>query len=314
MVSAMMPRRSVIGVYIDVEQGDESDRQGARVDRVRTGGPADEAGLREGDVVVRVGEQSVFDALPEADAEAALDLDRSVPVQRFQHLIGALEPEEPVELEVMRDGESRTFTLTPEPGGLALGLRSLSRTMPEVRARLRDLQADTAALRRNREALERHLGEVQMKMRDEDWPGIYRFEMPEGEPRVRVFADSMAHGTWQAFGGNLGGDPCLTVRSGRGAGVWAFGAGNCIDGVEFVALNPELGSYFGTDEGALVAEVEDGSELGLRPGDVLLAVDGREVTDPSQARRILASYNDEEEMRLRIRRQGSDMEVLGRRR
>lgn len=319
VVSSMTPRRAVVGVYIDVAQADEWDRQGARIDRVRDDGPADEAGLREGDLVVRVGGRSVFDALPDAEAEAALDLDQSVPIQRFRHLIGELEPDEPVDLEVIRDGQTRTFTVTPERAGLAVGLERLTNftnAVPELRARMRDLQADTAALRRNREALERHLGEVRMRLREGDGRGTYRFEVPSGEARMRFFADSMPQATWEAFGGSLRSDPCLVRgdRGDRGVRVWAFGAGNCIDGVEFVALNPELGSYFGTDEGVLVAEVAEGSELGLRPGDVLLAVDGREVTDPSRARRILASYGADEEMRLRVRRQGSDMEVLGRRR
>jgi S1-C subfamily serine protease len=84
--------------------------------------------------------------------------------------------------------------------------------------------------------------------------------------------------------------------------------------VELVELNPELGEYFGTDRGVLVADASEESTLGLRPGDVLLAIDGREVQDPAHARRILGSYRDGEELRLRIRRRGEDMEVLGTRR
>ncbi|MBT8404979.1 MAG: PDZ domain-containing protein, partial [Gemmatimonadetes bacterium] len=110
------------------------------------------------------------------------------------------------------------------------------------------------------------------------------------------------------------GDACMELAGGDGeASVFVFGGGNCIEGVEFVELNPELGEYFGTDEGILVARVAESSALGLRAGDVLMAVDGREVRSTDHARRILSSYEPDEEIRLRIMRQGAETEVLARR-
>jgi S1-C subfamily serine protease len=88
-----------------------------------------------------------------------------------------------------------------------------------------------------------------------------------------------------------------------------------VDGVELLELNPDLAEYFeAPDGGVLVTEVSEDSPLGLRAGDVLVAIDGREVRDPDHVRRILASYETDEEVRLRVIRQGREIEVLGRRR
>ncbi|MFW5951512.1 MAG: PDZ domain-containing protein [Gemmatimonadota bacterium] len=82
-------------------------------------------------------------------------------------------------------------------------------------------------------------------------------------------------------------------------------------GLELVAVNPELGEYFGTDRGVLVVDVADDSDLELRPGDVILAIDGRPVRDPAHARAILRSYRDDEPFTLGVVRDGRTREVRG---
>lgn len=82
-------------------------------------------------------------------------------------------------------------------------------------------------------------------------------------------------------------------------------------GLGLVEVNPELGAYFGTDRGVLVSEVGDDSALGLQPGDVILAIDGRDVRDPAHVRAILDSYRPDEEVTLTIVRQDRRMEVTG---
>ena len=82
-------------------------------------------------------------------------------------------------------------------------------------------------------------------------------------------------------------------------------------GLDLVELNPGLGAYFGTEEGVLVADVDDESRLGLRPGDVVVAVDGRDVDDGAELRRILGSYEGDEEIEFRIWRDGSETSVTG---
>lgn len=70
--------------------------------------------------------------------------------------------------------------------------------------------------------------------------------------------------------------------------------------MELVEMNPGLGRYFGVDDGVLVTNVAAESPLGLEPGDVIVAIDGRAVRDPAHARAILASYHGDEEAELRV--------------
>ncbi len=78
--------------------------------------------------------------------------------------------------------------------------------------------------------------------------------------------------------------------------------GGGIGGMHLKEMTPELGEYFGTSEGVLVLEAPADSSLPLRAGDVILAIDGREVQSASHAQRILASYDAEETVRFNVMR------------
>lgn len=82
-------------------------------------------------------------------------------------------------------------------------------------------------------------------------------------------------------------------------------------GLELSTVNEELGEYFGTDRGVLVTEVDQSPQLGLRAGDVILAIGGREVRDPAHVRSILASYRDDEAIPFRIVRDQRTTEITG---
>jgi S1-C subfamily serine protease len=83
----------------------------------------------------------------------------------------------------------------------------------------------------------------------------------------------------------------------------AFGPwGSPWSGVEFVTLGPELGEYFGVREGLLVVKVRADSAMPLKPGDVILSIDGRKPSSASHALRILRSYEASETVRLEIQR------------
>ena len=86
----------------------------------------------------------------------------------------------------------------------------------------------------------------------------------------------------------------------------------CVAGLEVIEMKPGLGSYFGTDVGVLVTEVDEGSTLGLEPGDVVVKVGDREVDTPESLRRILERFAGDEEITFEIRRQGRDTTVTGR--
>lgn len=81
--------------------------------------------------------------------------------------------------------------------------------------------------------------------------------------------------------------------------------------MELVAMNPELGRYFGVTEGVLVANIAAESPLGLRPGDVLVSIGGRSVRDAAHARSILASYRSDEEVEMQVVRERRTITVQG---
>ncbi len=72
--------------------------------------------------------------------------------------------------------------------------------------------------------------------------------------------------------------------------------------LELAPLNPDLGKYFGAEDGVLVISAPRDSLLGLKGGDVVLAVDGRKPAGPSHLMRILRSYDRGETFKMDILR------------
>jgi S1-C subfamily serine protease len=71
---------------------------------------------------------------------------------------------------------------------------------------------------------------------------------------------------------------------------------------EFVTLTPGLGRYFGTEKGVLVARAPEDATLGLKDGDVIVSIGGREPQNNRHAMRILRSYQPGEAVEIRILR------------
>lgn len=265
MTGAARPR---LGITVEVSESTST--RGARISGVMEEGPAEQAGLAEGDVITSVDGQPLSQPLA-AELERDLDPVESLPAQRLLALVRQLEPGDRVEIEYLRDGESRRATVEAEdlggwgrtfafeaPGwdAEALGerMRSLSEQMRHLRApRAPDAPRAPA-------------------------PRAFRFELDRPE----------APGAWFGFGPTA-----------------AFG-------LEMAPLTPDLGRYFGADRGVLVTAVEEGNALGLRAGDVILEVDGRAVEDPRRVRAILATYDEDEPVVFRVRRDGSELDLSGR--
>ncbi|MBI4847079.1 MAG: DegQ family serine endoprotease [Nitrospirae bacterium] len=80
-------------------------------------------------------------------------------------------------------------------------------------------------------------------------------------------------------------------------------------GVSIQAITPELAQQFGLkkDYGTLVADVVEGSpaeKAGLIRGDVIIEVDGKEVTEPFQLRNMVAGIPPGETREMKIIREG----------
>jgi S1-C subfamily serine protease len=90
------PSRAVIGVQLDSKGG----KDGAHVRDVSPGGPAAEAGIRPGDLIVSVNGSDV--KAEHASTEVA-------------HLVRNVEPNSKVKIRVLRDGKPLEFAVTARP-------------------------------------------------------------------------------------------------------------------------------------------------------------------------------------------------------
>jgi len=120
----------------------------------------------------------------------------------------------------------------------------------------------------------------------------YRFRGPDGPGRLRM---SLQDGD---FDGEFG-------------GMRAFLYGSPLADLELAPLNPDLGEYFGAKSGVLVVSAPKDSQLGLKGGDVVLAVDGRKPASPSHLLRILRSYERGESFKIDIQRKQKRETVTG---
>jgi C-terminal processing protease CtpA/Prc len=93
------PRRTVIGVDLDPQS-----RDGARVLDVSPGGPAEQAGIRKGDVIVAVDGKTVEGA---GTAGA--------PARMVSRALRGLQPDTKVQVRVLRDGKPKDFEVVARP-------------------------------------------------------------------------------------------------------------------------------------------------------------------------------------------------------
>lgn len=269
----------MLGVSLDMALDADVESVGVRVADVMEGGPAEGAGVKTGDIIVSLDGHALTEPLEDA-LERELDEDASFPGQRLTRLVRELEEGEPVELVVRRDGEEHVLSVTPEDlDGTGWWSTDWRPWGPEYEVRLRDLGE------RLREQAERSRAYQQ------------RLRMPE-VPRDEFSLEF-----------SLPDDSVLRSWRGQVPQFLAMGFGR-FRGLELVELNPGLGAYFGTETGVLVADVDDDSQLGLQPGDVVTAIDGRDVDDMEEFWRILRSYRAGEEFEFSIWRDGAETIVI----
>ena len=93
------PRHAIIGVQLSPDSKD-----GAKVVDVSPGGPAEQAGIRAGDVIVLVNGKDVKGETPSGDAS-----------RQAMRLLGSVEPGSKVKVRVMRDGKPKDFDVVARP-------------------------------------------------------------------------------------------------------------------------------------------------------------------------------------------------------
>ena len=238
-------RRAHLGMNVNLRAGD-TDRYGALINSVSPNGPADRAGIRSGDIIVMLNDESLLDDKHVVTAEDG----SSIPGLRLIALASKLDPDDTINVELRRGDRTKQLSLVTE-----------------------------------------------------SWPTMVReWTTPEGEWGVQFGQDSLVVDFEKAM-------PRVRTRVLSPGGNLFFS--DPLFDLELAPMNAELGSYFGTSSGVLVISVPEGSGLGLKGGDVVLAVDGRTTDNPSHLHRILRSYQSDEGFEISIMRNQSRMTVRG---
>jgi S1-C subfamily serine protease len=140
----------------------------------------------------------------------------------------------------------------------------------------------------------------------------------------RKTATLMSHGDPQMLLRGFDGPRGLALNMGEGAdfdlpgnlmphdAAAAMLIGGELAGLDLAPMNPDLGQYFGTPEGVLIVNTPKVSGLNLKPGDVVLSVDGRKPSGPSHLLRILRSYDRGESFKLDVLRNRKRETIAGR--
>lgn len=104
--------RARIGVLVNREANQETDKIGAKLDAVTPGGPADKAGLKAGDIITKFNGTSLAGLSGEDDEDSG-------PGAKLVDLVGDLNPGDTVKVEYRRGSDTRTATLITDEQGYA---------------------------------------------------------------------------------------------------------------------------------------------------------------------------------------------------
>ena len=243
------PDRGMIGVVLG------KDEHGLRVNAVTPGGPADKAGVKNGDVVIGVNGVDVAKAPADAKTPQVLhDLkvgqDVKVTFLRDGRKVDATikaERREPFNMSLTVSDQADLGKLKKLDEMQALG-ESGAELPPDFDRRIQ-VQIEEATREGERQA-ERSAQRSQIDR--------------ERSERIAEHANEQAQRAMQ--------------RVSLSMPWWGLNLAN---------LNPDLGAYFGTDHGVLVLSADADSSKTLKSGDVLIAIGGKPVQRPEDALRLL---------------------------
>lgn len=102
-------RRAHLGMNVNLRAGD-TDRHGALINSVSPNGPADRAGIRSGDVIVILDDESLLDD----DHVVTADDGSSIPGLRLIALASKLDPDDTINVELRRDDRIIRLSLVTE--------------------------------------------------------------------------------------------------------------------------------------------------------------------------------------------------------
>ena len=271
--------RGWMGVAFD---WDSTGAREARVAEVVARSAAERAGLRTGDMVVRVNgapatertierlreELEVGDTVRLRIRRGRAEEERRVIAARREGLTRTL----PGEVTVLGDGDRVVFRVD----SLRTRLDSLGRRMEKLRERVRVRTADSVI--------------------------VYSFDDPNGRRRDSVRVDLR---TMDRMGRALGRELGREFEVARSLPFYLDVGRRAVAGAELSELNPELARYFRVDDGVLVLQVSrstPAARAGLQGGDVIVRAGGRTVGSVADLRRAFGAQ--EGSVRLEVVRQG----------
>jgi membrane-associated protease RseP (regulator of RpoE activity) len=272
------PPRALLGINVDRASG----REGARVMDVSPGGAAAQAGIKPGDIITGI-----------ADLDLTKD---SEPSRALVEKMNQLQPDQKVKVAVLRDGRKLSFDVTPRPAP------------PDVIVRREGVRgggpgSEGVIIQRGTAPGGQGPG-VTREFRLQAQPGRGGPDGgPAGQPGsrgvgpdTRRAVDDILARTRDSWARELERSQVAPGLFGGGENDTRFG------GAELASLSERLGSYFGVKSGVLVVRAGVDSQFKLQDGDVLMAIDGREITSAQQAGRILRSYQPGEKLTLKVQR------------
>jgi hypothetical protein len=106
--------RARIGVLVNTMANTDTDKLGAKIDGVTPGGPAEQAGLKAGDVITRFNGTSLAGV-------SAEDADESGPGHKLIELVGELDPGDTVRVDYRRGSDTKTATIVTDEQSMMFG-------------------------------------------------------------------------------------------------------------------------------------------------------------------------------------------------
>jgi|GEM_PF-332023 len=242
------PDRGMIGVVLG------KDDHGLRINAVTPGGPADKAGVKNGDVIVTVD---------------GIDLTKTPANAQTPQVLHDLKVGQEVKVTVVRDGKKVDTTMKAErrePFNMSLAIDHAE--LGKLK-RLDEMQA---------------LGELGAEL-PPDYERRIEMQVEEATRQAERQAERSAQHSQI--------DRERSVRIAEQANEQVLRAMQRVKvsmpwwGLNLANLNPDLGAYFGTDHGVLVLSTDADSAKTLKSGDVLMSIGGKPVERPEDALRLL---------------------------
>lgn len=303
-------RQPRIGIMVDPRPRD-TDKWGAYVTSVTPGSPADKAGILSGDIIMRVAGKSVTEG-----GEKNQNSDASTPSVRLINIVSQLEAGKPVSVELRRGTQNRTVRVTPiEDDEAPAVARLLTDRTPTSRSYgfsfstppARELPGTFATP--DMVTLE----SPSMNVFSGNGPGAFMYSWYNNGLFANLELVSLNEKLGSYFGTSEG-VLVVSTDSRRMFGDAVVAGGGVrlqADSVVTRTAPRARVTVRGSGDHDTTYEVEGGQrglrrtpvDIGLEPGDVIVSVDGRKVTTPSQLMRIVGTYDRGEEFKLQIMRQ-----------